>query len=240
MEQNFRKQLEILTEAVEKLQKQFEDTQITRDLDFSQQDAIREIVSDRLPDTVWDDIFYVSQIEPWTSGTFTTGTTVGAAVQAGKQETSEGLLLNMSRASRMRSSMYFNNSPVGAVAYIGMTARPADAGSTTLSPDGSLTGFKIVDGRVFGVNFLRGKEAVVDLGFDVTVQKGFILEVRYYPRDRSDFYVNGVKLGSLALYRTDVFNQDVFDLIRVYMYNTAAASHTLVVETYEFLQDRVL
>lgn len=199
---------------------------------------ITDSVSEDFIDIMWDKVFYTSNIEPFAAA-FSTSASSSSSTVDGIQETSGGVVLNTTRATRFRTSFYFSTVTAGSVLYITtLVARPASAGSTTLSTGGSLTGFKIMDGRFYGVNWLKGNESTKDLGVDVTQLKTHVVEVRYFPDERVDFYVDNVYRGSLAENITDIQNPEVFDLIRVYMYNTTAVAHTVSVEYYEFAQQR--
>lgn len=226
-----------------------------RFLSPTQKDELYEVISDRISDLIWDEHFYIFEFFDTTTG-FTvssssgsvsfvkgvdliTGTSSGNFKHFGRKVPNQAnnTLITVGRETRFRTSVVLgettnqtgyirtlNNGGYGSIASLG----------DSVFKDSSI-GFKIEDGTILACTQNLGAESTTPIHTivpDVPVR----LELRYFPRERVDYYVNGAYQASLT--KNLPTQSDTLSFFDAYLQTDEAAQKDMYVEYYEFLQKR--
>lgn len=206
---------------------------ITRDLSVEQQDAINEIVGKTIKDLVWNDYLYFFYEDTLTA--FTSGT-VGNTGIVTKSPTFSDDIIRHDRETRFRCSVTSSVSPINdALTYITTIDDVYVFGEKA-----SAVGFKLQSGVVYGVAHADGNETATVIGeYEASVPQ--ILELRYFPRDRVDFYIANEYKASISTNLPVSTGQTdaVIDYIAVTAETiTLNKPATIDVDYFEFMQTR--
>lgn len=213
---------------------------ITRYLSQEQKTAIREIISDKIDDIIWDKHFYTSAFTPFT---VITGASTTEVIER-LRDTSGNLFLSVDMPTKFRVSFNFGSSPTfgnDCTCYITTVHVRSVSGTTPIKANGAeFVGIKIVDNRIYLCSYLDETETekLIDTQKDIVDDETVILEVQYFPRERADFYINNEYVGSITGVLPKNNTPIIFFPIFCSLKPSVASVHTLNIDYYEFLQQR--
>lgn len=226
-----------------------------RFLSPTEKDQLFDVISERLSDFIWDDYFYIHEFFDTTTG-FTvssstssvsfgiggvdmiTGTSSGDHKEFGRQMPNENTLISHERQTYFRVNAFWGET-TNQTSYI-RTLYDGPYGSLASLTDEqkyrSGIGFKVENGNLFGISQNNGFETTTFLG-TITADQSVQLELRYFDKQRVDFYVDKVFKASI----TDdlpTSSSNKVSIFEAYIQTDEAAQKDLSVEYYEFLQKR--
>lgn len=231
-----------------------ENREIDRDISVEQQEAISEIVKKNVQDVFWEEFFYIHEFFDTTTGfttssstgtvsftkgvDFITGTSSGDHKQFGRKTPNSTEFITHEREAYFRTSLTVSEKSN----QTGYVRTLFDGGYGSISSLGlgiarrSAVGFKVTDGEVHGCAQNEGKETTAYL-YDIPNDVAVELELRYFPGERVDFYVDkefratiSTNLPTLSENNTSVFE--------AYLQTDDSTQKKMYVEYYEFLQKR--
>lgn len=200
--------------------------QFTRFISPTEKDQLYELVSDRIEDLVWNQFFYIAQADP-----------VGSALTAGQaysdSETNEQITLSINKESRFRcvfNLLAYNSGD----AYITTNhVRPVDVGYNIPKNTGQWTGFKISSTGIYAVNYNKGKSSEIKVVKSPKTGDDYLLEIRFFPRERADYFVNGKKVASIS---ENLPSDDSLEIFAFHFTEVRTSGSTLDIQRIEFLQ----
>lgn len=203
-------------------------------------DGVRDIVNDKIADSVWDGFFYHSGITP-----FGNISSVGNAEDFDRFRISaeESNTLSVARPSKMRVAFYFDDGATGGegcTTYI-TTCHTRNTTTPILSSVAEFVGFKIDDGVFYIMSYNRGLSKTSKTSITVSGRTSYLCEIRYFPRERADFFIDKEYVGSISQYLPSTVSFDtsyVFNTLYISVQGTDGGTHDLVTDYYEFIQDR--
>lgn len=194
-----------------------------------ERDQLFEIIKDGVSELVWNKFFYVSAADP-----------AGSALTAGQaysdSETNEQITLSILKPSKFRCVFNLLAYNTGGTAYItSHHVRPVNVGYNIGESDGEWCGFKIDSEGLTAMNFKLGKTTEVLIKDDLATGDDMILEIQFFPRERADFYLNGVLRASIS----DNLPSDAsLEIYAWHFSEVLSGGSTLDIQRVEFLQDR--
>lgn len=202
------------------------------------QRAIREMVNDKIMDSVWNNFFYTSAFTP-----FTLIVTTDTEGIERLRDTSGNLFLSTDRPSKFRCSFYFGNTGYGAgcTAYITtMHVRTAVGTVPILSNGAEFVGLKIVNNLIYLCTYdnKTGNEKLINTNKTIVLDETVLLEINFYPQERADFYINNKYIGTITQNLPSNNNPIIFYPILCSLKRSDALSHNLNIDYYEFIQER--
>lgn len=227
--QNTEQRLAMLEKEIEQLKRQ---NTIDRFLPVEQQDAIAEIIKDRINDIVWEDILYVTYITNQTASSNSTLGNTGISFVSAPLFTDK--VIRHDRTTRFKASVSIGTN-TNARFYVTTIDDTYVFGDKK-----SAVGFKLQSNVIYGVSHAQGEESSVVIG-EYEQNVGNILELRYFPRERVDFYINGEYRGSLSdnLPNTTSEGLSVIDYCTVTSETVSSNNGgTIDVGYFEFMQKR--
>jgi hypothetical protein len=203
-------------------------------------DGVLEVVNDKVADSVWEGFFYHSGITPM--GTISS---VADAEDFDRFRISvgESNTLSVLRPTKMRVAFYFDDGTVGGegcTAYI-TTAHTRNTTTPILATNAEFVGFKIVDGEFYIMSYNRGQSKISKTNITVSGTTSYLCEIRYYPRERADFFIDDKYVGSISQHlpiTTSFDSTYVYNTLYISVKGSDSGTHDLVVDYYEFIQDR--
>lgn len=238
MEADVKKELDELKSKIDKLSSSIIDFESVNDFSATQQDTIRDVVKDKLMETVWNDYFYASGFSP-----FTLTVSTGSETFERLRDTTEGNFLVPSRSCKLRVGFYFGGAGLGdnATTYITTAHVRTDVASlTTIDANGAeYVGIKIVDNEVFLIAHNEGQKKTIIKKTKETIvlDETNILEIQFFPNERADFFFNNVYVGSIS---EGLPNSTpvVFYPLFCSMLRSDGTTHILNIDFYEFIHLR--
>lgn len=211
MDSQTQQQLDSITADIQKLQATVgtlqhpQDTpvRITQHLDNPSKDNLEQIIADRILDIVWNEYYYYSttfdSIDRYlvsiNSGSVSI-TSSGISITTGGTGTDEDSaflpvssdLLSTKKEARFRLSNKLDST--SNVNWFALTLEDSTAAD--------YTGFRMMNGSIYGVSSHASTET--DVLLQTYIAGTFYqLELRYFPGQRVDFYVNGIQLGTIIV-----------------------------------------
>lgn len=200
--------------------------EITRDISYEQQDAIREVVNDKLSDAVWNDFFYISKADP--VGSVMTG---GDVVRDG--ETNEQRSLSIKRESRLRVVFNLLLLGTGTTYFTTAHVRPVDGAYTIASTTGEWVAIKINGTKMYGVASRKGVQAQTVIKSDLATGDDYIVEIRFFPGERVDFYVDYEYAGTVS---SNVPSDQTLEIYDWWYMEVTTGTSQIDVQRLEFMQ----
>lgn len=200
--------------------------EITRNLPFEEQDAIREIVNDKLADSVWNDFFYFSGLDP-------VGSVMVAADVFRYGETNEQLSLSINNESRLRIVFNLLVSGTGSAYLTTAHVRPVDVAYDITDTTGEWVGIKISGDIMYGVSSRRGVQTNTIIKTAVATLDDYVVEIRFFPNNRVDFYVDYVYAGSIT---TNLPSDDTLEIFELFYAEVTTGTTQVDIQRIEFLQ----
>lgn len=235
MPNDISQKLEAMQREIDSLK---EKSTINRDLSWEQQDSMREIISDKLSDSIWNKFFYTSGFTPFTL--IVTSDTEGIERL---RDTSGDLFLSVDRPTKFRVSFYFGSTGLGAgcTTYITTAHVRSVSGTVPILDNGAeFVGIKIINNRIYLCSYVdsKKKEVLIDTNKVIVLDETVILEIQYFPRERADFFINNVYIGTITGNLPNNNHPIIYYPIFCSLKRTDGLSHNLNIDYYEFLQDR--
>lgn len=199
---------------------------ITRDLSNEQKDSIQEIIAERIDDIVWDNFFYTAESDP---GSLSGNQTYGQA------ETNNQLSLNVKNRSRFRA--VFNVLDLGSSKMYITTVhvRPVDFFYSIEDGQGEWVGIEIeTNGNMYATCYKKGQKSRFLLQEGVADADDYILEIRFFPGERADFYLNKELRGSITNNLPSDSSLEIYDWVFAHV---ASGTSDLDLQRLEFLQE---
>lgn len=203
-------------------------------------DGVREVVDEKLADSIWNSFFYHSGITP-------VGTLTSAAnaedVERLRISVEDSTTLSVARPTKMRVAFYFNDGTTGGAGcnlYL-TTAHTRSTVSPILGTDVEFIGFQVLNGLFYLISYNRGKTTVKTTNITVSGVTSYLCEVRYYPRERADFFINNKYMGTISTNlpsTTDFGSTYVYNTLHCSLKGSDGATHNMIVDYYEFIQER--
>jgi hypothetical protein len=247
-------ELQKLYDTIQRLEREVEvlkNTGITRDLPVEQQDAIREIVKDKIQEMTWDEYSYIQEFFSTTTG-FTLSSSSGSVSfikgvdlitsghkQFGKQMPNNGEFVTFDKETFFRVNAVWGEK-TGQTCYIRTLNDGAYGSISSLGRAlafRSAIGFKVKDNNLFGISQANGKETSILLVADFEIDTSYQLELRYFPRDRVDFFIGGDFYGSISS-NLPISSENNISIFEAYVQSDDGGSKDMYVEYYEFQQKR--
>jgi hypothetical protein len=200
-----------------------------RNIEPQNKDILFEIIQDGISDLIWNKFFYISESDP-----------VGSAISSGgaysDSETNDQATLSIKRPSKFRCVFNLLAYNTGGTSYITSNhIRPVNFGYSVGDSDGAWSGFKIDASGLSAVNFNKGEQSEILLETDLATGDDFIVEVQFYPRERTDFYINNVLRASLA---NNLPSDESLEIYSWQYYEVLSGGSTLDIQRVEFLQEK--
>lgn len=215
-------------------------TQIDKFSSEDVKDGIREVVDDKLADSIWNSFFYHSGITP-------VGTLTSAAnaedVERFRISVGDSTILSVARPTKMRVAFYFDDGTTGGAGcnlYL-TTAHTRSTATPILDTDAEFVGFKVAGGVFNLVTYNRGRITLVPTSKEVDGEASYLCEVRYFPKERADFFIDNKYVGTISsnLPNTTSFGAaSVYNTLHCSLQGTDGGTHNVVVDYYEFIQER--
>jgi len=211
---------------------------ITRDLSFEQQDSMREIINDKIAESTWNNFFYASDFVPFTL--IVTSNTEG---NEKLRDTTGNKFLTVDKPTKLRVAFYFGNTGLGAgcTAYVTTCHVRTVSGTAPILGNGAeFVGLKIVNNKIFLCSYVDANktETLVDINKTIVLDETILLEIQFFPRERADFYINNVYVGSITGNLPSNNNPIIYFPLFVSLLRTDALNHNVNIDYYEFIQDR--
>ena len=221
---------------------QKEESSFNRFIPTTEQDDLSEMVGDRLLNTLWNNLYYLtSNLSTEAPGSPTTSTTT-ENVDAKDVDTSELKFLNPNRDSRFRINFYISAGAGSEVCYITSPATNTGFGSPAPLETTAAVGYvgiKIVSGKVNLVSKKLGdiKEKINETNKVIDDDSTHILEI-IYRSNSSDVLFDGDQIGTID---NDLINGKEVKSVYTFLTSIKSANGTgvqLTIEGYEFAQLR--
>ena len=234
--------------AIKELQKQVaslqevagQSTQINKFSSEDVKDGIREVVDDKLADSIWNSFFYHSGITPVGTLTSSGGT---EDVERFRISVGDSTTLSVLRPTKMRVAFYFDDGTTGGEGcnlYL-TTAHTRSTATPILGSDVEFVGFKVVSGVFNLITYNRGRATLVPTSKEVVGETSYLCEVRYFPKERADFFIDNKYVGTISTNlpsTTDFDATYVYNTLHCSLQGTDGGTHNAVVDYYEFIQER--
>lgn len=223
-----------------------------RNMNPENQDVLRELIQDKIYDIVWDDYFYIHEFFYTTTGFQTasstssvsfgvggvdmiTGTSSGDYKELAKQMANDSEFVKHDRITYFRVNAYWGET-TNQTSYI-RTLYNGFVGASSDTDYSSAVGFKVHDGTLYGI--AQGNEQETESPIlNITADEVYELELRYFPYDRVDFYVDGTYRTSISTNLPDESDNNVKIFDAFIQTDAASEQKDLHVEYYQFLQKR--
>lgn len=226
------------------------DFQLKYPLNESDSKIIRDVVSDRILDIVWNDYYYYSTFFESIDGygqtvggtgsvsitenqiEVATGATSGSSAILQKYPTQQNVL-RWDRESRFRSDLSLFDDDAQEVRL--------SIGDSSNGVQDSHYGFWVDDATLKGTSSLNTTVESVTLK-TLAASTVYSLEARYFPGSRVDFYVDGLKLGSVtnqAALPSAETTKTFLPFFTFYIENQEAVGKKARCSWFEYIQRRI-
>lgn len=213
---------------------------VDRYLNSDSQDQLRELIKERIQDIAWEDFIHFSSLDGPAVQTTSSAEKFDTATR--QADTSSQKFLTSKAESRFRCHFYFNGTDsLNSTTYIGsFGTATTDLSITSINQEEmEYTALYIQNGEVYLKQKNSEKTVEKKVGIQISDDTTQTLEMRYYPRERVDFFLNNVFIGAMT--EAMPSSQDVvtyFPLL-VSIKRAASTNRKVTVESYEFLQGRI-
>lgn len=236
MQPDVQTQLDDMKKEIELLKS---NSTVTRDLPWEQQDAIREIVNDKISQSIWNNFFYTSAFTP-----FTVIINAGTPTKVERlRDPSVPYFLSTDMPTKFRCNFDFGDTGFGdtVTAYVTTAhVRTVSGTDPILSNGAEFLGLKIVNNNVYLVSYKDSTktENVIDIKKRLTLDETISLEIQFFPRERADFYINNIYVGTMTGSLPNNPTPLIYYPILCHMTATDGGNHKLNMNYYEFIQVR--
>ena len=207
------------------------------DIASEKQDSNREIINNKIADSLWRNIFYTSAFTP-----FTVIVSSGTEENERYQDSTSTRFLSVDQPSKFRCTFYFGGTGYGAGATAYITTMHVRTGLSVpiLSNGAEFVGLKIVNNQVYLCSYknINTSEKLIDIKKTIVLDETVVLEIRFSPRERADFYINNEYVGTISENLPSNNAPLIFFPFFCSMKRSDSLDHKLNIEYFEFIQDR--
>lgn len=215
--------------------------QLREPIDIYTKQAIKNVITDTLPDILWDNVFHIAS---FTTNSLTTTTSelfdTSAASQAAREsDTTGGKIFLPSINSKFKTAFYLGAGISKSTVWLMAPAVSTltTVGTSIIDANKSGVGIKIVHGVVSAMSSVLGTVTLLPTGITITDDTTHVLEIQYYI-SHAIIKFNNVVVGDISCNLRPNTAFGTFFPFLTSIGSDDGTSVNITLERYEFLQRR--